>query len=216
VTASQSGSFEDEVLVDAIGQAGSAMVVALVSLVGLIGVGGIALLAAQGGLSGTTHDRFQSVALHAAEAGVAVAMDALRNNHDPTEHWSALVTPENQDIEQWTDLPGNGAPPGDGDNLFSSDRKAWYEVELRNNVADRGFVAGEDDDARLIIRSTGHGPDGARVILEVEISGQSLTSGGALMCAGYGQRGLDADGAGRDDCMGVVDSGSTVTFRPAD
>jgi hypothetical protein len=215
VAASQSTG-EGRVGVGAVDEDGSAMVVSMVSLVGLIGVGGIALLAAQGGLSGTAHDRFQSVALHAAEAGVAVAMDALRTNHDPADHWSSRVTPENTDVAPWADLPGNGARPGDGENLFSSDRNAWYEVEIKNNLSDPGFTTGQDDDARVVIRSTGHGPDGARVILEVEISGQSLMSGASLMCAGYGQRGLDADGAGRDDCMGVVDSGSTVTFRPAD
>jgi hypothetical protein len=195
---------------------GSAMVVSMVSLVGLIGVGGLALLASQGDLSSASQDRFQGVALHAAEAGVAVAMDALRTQHDPDIHWSALVTPENQDIGLSPAVAGNGLPSGDEGNLFSSDRQSWYEVEIRNNVSDPGFVAGQDDDARVVIRSTGHGPDGARVILEVEVSGLSLSTGINEICAGYGQRGLDADGSGRDDCMGVVDSGSTATFRPTD
>jgi Tfp pilus assembly protein PilX len=195
-------------------QRGSAMIVAMVSLVGLIGVGGVALLAAQGGLSGTAHDRFQSAALHAAEAGVAVAMDALRTAHDATERWSSLVTPENQDVALSSIVAGNGAHPGDENNLFSSDRQSWYEVEIHNNVSDSGYADGQDEDSRVIIRATGHGPDGSTVILEVEVSGQSLVIDDTTVCAGYGQRGLDADGSGRDDCMGVVDSGSTASFEP--
>ena len=196
------------------GQRGSAMVVALVSLVGLIGLGGVALIATQGGLSGTTHERFQTVALHAAEAGVAVAMDALRRDHDASAHWSSLVTAENQDVELWDQVAGNGVAPGDEDNLFSSDRQSWYEVEIRNNVSDPGYADGDDDDSRVVIRSTGHGPDGARVILEVEVSGKSLMIDASTICAGYAQRGLDADGSGHDACMGTVDSGSTTSLRP--
>jgi len=192
------------------------MVVAMVSLIGLIGIGGVALLAAQGGLSGTAHDRFQGVALHAAEAGVAVAMDALRAQHDPSTHWSTLVTADNQDVQAFPNLAGNAALPGDAANLFSPDREASYEVEIRNNVSDSGFATGQDEDSRVVIRSTGHGPDGARVILEVEVSGRSLVSDANQVCAGYGQRGLDADGSGRDDCMGVVDSGSQASFRPTE
>jgi hypothetical protein len=196
-------------------QRGSAMIVAMVTLVGLLGVGGLALLASQSDLSGATQDRFQGVALHAAEAGVAAAMDELRMEHDPSQHWTALVMPENQDVTPWSAVAGNGAEPGDTANLFSSDRHSWYEVEIRNNVSDPGFTDGDDEDSRVVIRSTGHGPDRARVVLEVEVSGRNLVSDANQMCAGYGQRGLDADGSGRDDCMGVVDSGSTVSFRPS-
>lgn len=192
------------------------MIVTMVSLVGLIGVGGVALLASQSDLSGTAHDRFQTVALHAAEAGVAAAMDALRGQHDPNNHWTTLVTPENQDVELCESIAGNGVKPGEEGNLFSPDRKSWYEVQIQNNVSDPGFADGEDDDARVVIRSTGHGPNQARVILEVEVSGRNLMVDANQMCAGYGQRGLDADGSGRDDCMGVVDSGSTTTFRPTE
>ncbi|HTE51087.1 MAG TPA: hypothetical protein VK698_09485 [Kofleriaceae bacterium] len=195
-------------------QRGSAMIVAMVSLVGLIGVGGVALIATQGGLSGTTHERFQSVALHASEAGVAVAMDALRKQHDAAAHWSELVSAENQDVALWAEVAGNGVQPGEDGNLFSADRKSWYEVEIRNNVSDPGYADGDDDDSRVVIRSTGHGPDGARVILEVEVSGKSLLIDSNTVCAGYAQRGMDADGSGHDDCMGVVDSGSQATLRP--
>lgn len=197
-------------------QRGSAMVVSMVSLVGLIGVGGIALLASQSDLSGAANDRFQAVAMHAAEAGVAAAMDTLRTEHDPGLHWTALVTPDNQDVAPSDLIAGNGAQPGADGNLFSSDRQAWYEVEIRNNVTDSGLSDGEDEDGRVVIRSTGYGPNRARVILEVEVSGLNLVVNANQMCAGYGQRGLDADGSGRDDCMGVVDSGSTATFRPTD
>ena len=192
------------------------MVVAMVSLVGLLGVGSLALLASQSGLSGTAHDRFQSVAMHAAEAGVAAAMVALRAQHDADTHWTALVTPENQDVAACESVAGNGVQPGQTGYLFSTDRQSWYEVEIKNNLSDPGFATGEDDDARVVIRSTGHGPNRARVILEVEVSGRNLVTDNNQMCAGYGQRGLDADGSGRDDCIGVVDSGSTATYRPTE
>jgi hypothetical protein len=45
---------------------------------------------------------------------------------------------------------------------------AWYEVTLFNNRSDPGYGAGDDQDGVIIIESTGHGPDGARVILEVQ------------------------------------------------
>jgi hypothetical protein len=197
-------------------ESGSAMVVAMVSLVGLIGVGAIALIAVQGDLSGAANQRFEAAAMHAAEAGAAAAMDALRVQHDPNQHWAALVTPENQDLTLSPVVAGNGVQPGEPGNLFSPDRRSWYEVEIRNNLSDSGFATGQDNDSRVVIRSTGHGPDGARVIIEVEVSGRSLTSEENQVCAGYGQRGLDADGAGRDDCIGVVDSGSTASLRPTE
>jgi hypothetical protein len=195
------------------GERGSGAMIALASVVGLAAVGSVALFAAEGGLRGAAHERSQVIARNAAESGVSVAMDALRSRHDAAARWSALVTPANRGARLSPEVAGNGVPPGRPGNLFSPDHDAWYEVELRNNASDPGFAAGSDRDSRVVIRSTGHGPGGARAVLEVEVSGQGL-AGRSARCGGYGQRGLSADGAGRDDCIGAIDSGSTAGFRP--
>ena len=189
-------------------QGGNVVIVASLILVALFGLGSLTVLSVQGGISSASHDRFRSIALYAAESGAAASMDFLRRNRHETQHWSAYVNPNNQEpLQRPGGIPGNEIQPGQPGNLFSPGMRAWYEVEILNNLNDNGFAAGDDEDARVIIRSTGHGPDGtvARIEWEVQIGGNS-----GLPCPAYAQAGIDSDGAGRNDCMGAIDANVTT------
>lgn len=194
-------------------QRGSALVVCLIVLTGLITLGGLTVLAVQGGLSAAGHERHRSTALYAAESGAAAAMDYLRRNVDTTTKWSALVEPGNVAPQVPADIVGNGAPPGDARNLFGPDIRAWYEVELLNNLDDDGYAAGDDNDGRVIIRSTGHGPNGTVAQVEWQV-GVQVTGAGGRPCPGYGQKGLAEDGAGRNDCLTNIVATDVATYSP--
>lgn len=196
-------------------QRGSAMLVALVVIGGLITLGGMTVLSVQGGLSAISHDRHRSAALYAAESGAAVAMIYLRANVHATENWSAYVNPSNLTLESPADLPGNGVQPGQPGNIFSDDMVAWYEIEILNNLDDDGYAAGDDLDGRVIIRSTGHGPNGSTAQVEWQVGSADGPAPGRP-CPGYGQRGVSEDGAGRNDCVGTIDVSDTAVYRPGD
>jgi len=187
--------------------------IATIALTGLVTLGSLTVLSVQGGMSAAGHDRHTSSALYAAESGAAAAMDYLRLNVDAGVKWSDFVEPSNTSPQSPGDIVGNGALPGDAGNLFSTDVNAWYEVEILNNLDDNGFVAGDDTDGRVIIRSTGHGPDGAVAQVEwsvaVEISG-----GGGRPCPGYGQKGMSEDGTGRNDCLSTIVATDVATYTP--
>ena len=164
-------------------QRGSVLVVAMIALVALATLGSLTVVTVRSSLSGTTHDQFKAVALAAAEAGVAVAIDFARRNLDQQTLWSGLVHPNNvpPTPEFLAPLPGNGVKPGELGYLFTPQSTAWYRVEFLNNIDDgpavtefgvtkhQGFLRGDDTDGRIIIRSIGNGPNNASVRLEVEI-----------------------------------------------
>lgn len=194
-------------------QRGSALVVCIIVLTGLIALGGITLLSVQGGLSAAGHARHRSTALFAAESGAAAAMDYLRRNVDTTTKWSAFVEPSNDVPQMPGDIVGNGAAPGAPGNLFAADIRAWYEVEILNNLDDDGFAAGDDRDGRVIIRATGHGPNGASAQIEWQV-GVAITGAGGRPCPGYGQKGMAEDGAGRNDCLTTIVATDVATYSP--
>lgn len=72
---------------------------------------------------------------------------------------------------------------------------------------------GTTADSRVVLRSVGHGPNGATVTIEVQVSGAGLQAAGRP-CPGYAQRGIDADGSGRNDCLGTVDHSKVQTYAP--
>ncbi len=189
------------------------MLVALIAVGGLITLGGMTVLSVQGGLTAVSHDRHRSAALYAAESGAAVGMNYLRGQIDPTSYWSAFVNPSNNTLESPNGIPGNGVRPGQPGNIFSADMVAWYQVEIVNNVDDPGFAAGTDDDKSVIVRSTGHGPNGSTAQVEWRISPAAF-AGGGQPCPGYAMRGITEDGAGRNDCIGTIISGDVATYRP--
>lgn len=154
-------------------QRGNSLLLALVVLSALATLGSLTVFSVQSSLKTSTNDRSQTVAMYAAESGAAAAMDFLRNpdNFHPMKAWGKYVTPSNDPVVPLTarDLPSSGAQPGTPDNLFSTDQNAWFSVEILNNRNDPGFIAGNDDDGQVIIRSTGHGPQGSVAIIEWEV-----------------------------------------------
>jgi Tfp pilus assembly protein PilX len=154
-------------------QRGNSMLLALIVLSALATLGSLTVVSVQSSLKTSTNDRTQTVARYAAESGGAAAMDFLRNHFDPSTGWSAYVRPSNRPFPAplaAPELPSSGALPGTADNLFSADQNAWFSVTLLNNRGDAGFVAGADNDGQVIIRSTGHGPQGSVAIVEWEVS----------------------------------------------
>jgi hypothetical protein len=193
------------------------MLVAVIALTGLISLAGITALSVQGGLATSSADRFTSIALYAAESGAAAGMDYLRKNivfASGNKTWpSTFVSPSNSAPPQLADIPGNNKLPGDPANLLAPSLDAWYTVELLNDRADQGFAAGTDNNGDLILRVTGHGPDGASAQVEWEVSaGNALAT--STPCPGYGQKDMAENGAGDNDCLSAVSSGSTATYRP--
>jgi hypothetical protein len=195
-------------------QRGSVLATSAVVLAGLIGVAGLSVLSVQRSMGITGQQRGHAQALHAAEAGVAAAATFLRTHLAQGSNWSAYTlpncSPKDKDLGSCTgvapsDLIGNGAVPGSADNPFDPAAGAWYEVTLLNNALDPKFALGKDGDAVMIIRAIGHGPDGARVVLEVEVGGTASTSADSL-CVGYAQQGMSELNSGRNDCLGVIDS----------
>jgi Tfp pilus assembly protein PilX len=156
-------------------QRGNSMLLALIVLSSLATLGSLTVVSVQSSLKTSTNDRTQTVAMYAAESGAAVAMDFLRNHFDPLTGWSAYVRPSNLPFPPplaAPDLPSSGALPGTADNLFSADQNAWFSVTILNNRNDPQFAAGgsNDGDGQVIIRSTGHGPQGSVAIIEWEVS----------------------------------------------
>ena len=133
---------------------------------------------------------------------------------DARTYWTAWVTPGNDEPLLSPDgIAGNRARPGEAGNLFSPELRAWYEVEIVNNPDDPGLIAGQDLDARVILRATGHGPNGTVSRIEWELY-QAEAIGLGRPCPSYAQQGIDADGAGLNDCMGtIVNTSTTYTIN---
>lgn len=154
------------------------MVVMLIVLVGLGTIAGLTVISVQGGSATTNTHRFNAMALYAAESGVAVTMDWMRNNagyNHPTiplgsRRFSPWVNRYNAS-PVLAPVPGNAVPSGGAGNLLSTDQRGWYEVVLLNNESDEGLpeFGGYDTDGVVVIQATGHGPNGAVAKLEVEV-----------------------------------------------
>jgi hypothetical protein len=172
----------------------------------------LTVVSVQGGIATVGNDRFHAIAVYSAESGAAAAMDFLRTNINLATGWKSYISPSNASPPQ-PNLPGNNQDVGAAGNLFTSDIQGWYSVQILNNRGDTGFATGDDNDKRVVIRSTGYGPNGAVAVIEWEITGQSVTGLGRP-CSVYAQRDESEDGSGRNDCLGVLNTGDTATFRP--
>ena len=196
-------------------QRGNSLVLSLIVLTALGTLSALTVFSVRGGIQTSANDRFHSIAQYAAESGAAVAMDTLRKNINFSGGFgtfpSRFVSPNNGAPVTPTEIPGNQKQPGAAGNLFQSN--AWYEVTLYNNRSDPGYATGTDQDGDLIIRSTGHGPDGATAMVEYEINGnKSTTSSGP--CPSYAQKDLAENGTGANDCLSAISATSTATYRP--
>lgn len=192
---------------------GTVMFLLLLALAGLAALGGLSILAVRGSMTAAGHDRFKTIALYAAESGAASAIDYLRRQSAAGVPWSALLEPLDDPPLSPADALGNGAPPGEVDNPFSADTQAWFEVVILNNPTDPGYATGDDTDGRVIIRATGHGPDGATAQVEWDVRSNS-TGGTVDHCVGYAQMLLAEDGAARNDCLATIDATIVDRYTP--
>jgi hypothetical protein len=103
--------------------------------------------------------------------------------------------------------------PGQPGNLFDSTTQLWYSVTIYNNRTDSGFATGQDNDKRVIVHVTGYGPNGAVATIEWDLAATNI-SGYGRPCPSYGQKDMSEDGAGRNDCLGTINTGDTATFTP--
>ncbi len=142
------------------------MLPAMIVVTGLLATAIIAASTVQSGVSAAAADRNSMVALHAAESGLAAGRHFLSNNLG----WSPLVEPNNVNPQLPLLITGNTLLPGVAGNLFDAKMLAWYEVTILNNPSDPGLLAGTDDDTRVILRVTGHGPSSSLVVVEVEVT----------------------------------------------
>lgn len=188
------------------------MVLALIVLAALGTLSSLTVVTVEGGIATTGNDRFHTIAVYAAESGAAVAMDFLRKNINLSSGWAAYLSPSNANPPQ-PSLGGNNVANGNSGNLFSADVPGWYSVQILNNRGDTGYLTGADNDKRVVIRSTGYGPNGAIAVIDWEITGQNVTGLGRP-CSVYAQRDQAEDGSGRNDCLGTINTSDTATFRP--
>lgn len=191
---------------------GNSLVLAMIVLAALGTLSSLTVVTVKGGLATAGNYRYHSVAVYAAESGGAAAMDFLRTNVNLATGWKAYVSPKNANPPQ-PNLPGNNHDVGTPGNPFSSDMPGWYSVQILNNHSDPGFATGDDSDKRVVIRSTGYGPNGAVAVVEWEITAQNVTGMGRP-CSVYSQRNESEDDSGRNDCLGQINTADTATFRP--
>jgi len=157
-------------------QRGNSLLLALIVMSALATLGSLTVISVQSSLKTSTNDRSATIARYAAESGAAVAMDFLRGQL--TTDWSTYFSPNNLEPRPPLPFPSNGAQPGTPNNLLSPDQNAWYLVEAVNNRNDPGFLpnspipTNNDTDKQLILRSTGHGPQGSVAIIEWEVRWQ--------------------------------------------
>lgn len=188
------------------------MVLAMIVLASLGTLSSLTVVSVQGGIATAGNERFHAIATYAAESGAAVAMDYLRKHLNLSTGWKSYVSANNAHPPQ-PNLPGNNQVSGAAGNLFSADVRGWYSVEILNNRGDSGFSTGDDNDKRVVIRSTGYGPNGAVAVVEWEISAQNAVGAGRP-CSVYAQKNESEDDSGRNDCLGAINTGDTATFRP--
>jgi hypothetical protein len=169
------------------------MVVMMIVLVGLGTIAGLTVISVQSGSATTTNQRFNSIAVYAAESGAASAMDFLRKNFDPVTLFSAYVTQNNNAPTPPLGIPGNTIVSGGVGNILSGDQQSWYTVLILNNPADPGFAtAGPafDTDGIVTIHVTGHGPNGAvaELVWEVQTDGDATLPRKPLTLLGWQQK----------------------------
>jgi len=191
---------------------GNSLVLAMIVLTALGTLSALTVVSVQGGLETTGNDRFHTIAVYAAESGGAAAMDFLRKNVNLSTGWKTYISASNASPPQ-PNLPGNNVASGVAGNLFSPDTLGWYSVQILNNRDDTGFATGDDNDKRIVIHVTGYGPNGAVAVIEWEITAQNVTGLGRP-CSVYAQRNESEDDSGRNDCLGLVNTSDTATFRP--
>jgi hypothetical protein len=161
---------------------GNSLLLALIVMSALATLGSLTVVSMQSSIQMSTNDRAQTIAMYAAESGAAVAMDFLRKHFSVTGNlstsWGQYLKEGNTPplVDMSTAIPSSDARPGSTDpdhpNLFGPGLNAWYHIDLLNNRDDPNYPAAQgtnDNDGIVIIRSTGHGPNGSLAIIEWEV-----------------------------------------------
>jgi hypothetical protein len=175
------------------GERGAAMALTMIAITGLLALAALTVVGTQTGLTATAQSRFTTGALYAAESGSAAGMVFLRQNCSTISLFSAWVTANNEGALSPTEILGNGVRPGDPGNPFAdhgdiAGGDLWYEVTILNNQSDPLLDDGSDSDGIVRLRSTGHGPDGTVVVIELEVQNEVCL---AKYCElDYAQRGV--------------------------
>ncbi len=191
------------------GQRGSVMVIAMVTLSGLLAVAALTLVKVKRGLNASSQARFQSMALFAAESGIAAGMEYLRGNNVGSNFTAVLdTTPTGS-----TGIAGNTILSGQTNSLFSSDVEMSFTASILNNTDDPSFAIGVDSDNIVVLHVVGRGPGNSMVVLDVATAGIPLGSTGRP-CPGYAQGNISEDGSGRNDCLDTIISTDVQTYTP--
>jgi hypothetical protein len=171
---------------------GNTMVLSLIILSALGTLGTLTVISVQSSLKASTNDRAQAIALYAAESGAAYAMDYLRYHYDATpipgpiggSPWFRTVA--------WKAFLNTSLDAFLPTSPFGAGIVGSYETKILNNKDDypppalaptppptaipygpgpmpNGYLDGNDYDGRVIIQVTGHGPQEATAIVEVEV-----------------------------------------------
>lgn len=195
---------------------GAALALTLIAITALLGLGALTVLSVQTEIQSGGQSRFSQAALYAAESGTSAAMDFLRSNCTTSESthrfFSAWVEPSNASPQQPEEIIGNNKRPGEEGNPFTADLDLWYTVEILNNRNDTGFAAGDDDDAVVILRSTGRGPDQTVAIVELEIFNNQCVK---KFCESeYAQRGVTSRNDAFAACSKRIQNQTLRTITP--
>lgn len=154
-------------------EGGFSVIIVLILLIMLVGVALIVLSTSRGDVFGATNERESAIALYAAEAGIAHGKAYMASiPFDPATKYSALigVTLPTKTF----DYAVPGTPP--------VTVPASYTVTFLNNY-DQATDAGGDRDGKLVIRSEGTGPNGARAIVETTSGPKETMQSGVGYCA---------------------------------
>jgi Tfp pilus assembly protein PilX len=181
------------------GERGAALIVALIAVVALLGIGMVTMLSVRSDTSASGSDRFQQVAVYAAESGAYAGVDFLRSNckTDGTFFSQFLGTSP-------TGITGNNVAAGASGNPFSSMPSTYYQVTIKNNATEASATV--DTDGMVILHSVGYGPNNTQAVVELEVSSPPCI---ATTCAtgDFAQRGNSSLG----DSRPAVCTSTTIT-----
>ncbi len=158
------------------GERGAALIVAIIAVVALLGIGMVTMLAVRSDTSASGADRFQQIALYAAESGAAAGIDFLRSNCKVDGTFFTQYVGQSP-----PGVTGNGIQPGQTGNPFTNSPSTWYQVTINNNITATEAVAGTDGDGIVVLRSVGYGPNQTQATIEVEVKNPDCV---ATFCAG--------------------------------
>jgi Tfp pilus assembly protein PilX len=146
-------------------QRGNSLLLAMIVMSALATLGGLTVVSVQGSLKASTTDRTQKIAMYAAESGAAAAIDFLRHQNN----WNGWMSQRGNPNPIVLPFNSNNKQPGDSNNLFSPDQNAWYTVSIYNDPYEGSTF---DGNFRVIVESTGHGPQNSVTVVDWEIQWQ--------------------------------------------